>query len=192
MTFIYNWFDVAALGNFDRFLSPLKGNPNLSFLEIGCFEGRATDWMLRNILTDVTSKITVCDPFTGSDYYLKDGIKTDRLQERFEENVAHSKEKVTIKKGFSQETLRGFDLNNQFDFIYVDGSHKAGDTLEDAILAFRLLKTGGIMIFDDYKWCRFPEEPLLNPGVGIDAFLSIFADKIEVLLQDYQVVVKKK
>jgi hypothetical protein len=80
MTFNYGWFDVVAKGNFEKFLSPLAGKPNLNFLEIGCFEGRGTDWNLTNILTDPTSKITVVDPFLGSDYYITDGINTDRLQ----------------------------------------------------------------------------------------------------------------
>ena len=189
MSFKYDWFDIAALGNFDRFLSPMKGQPNLSFLEVGCFEGRATDWVLRNILTSPDSHVTVVDPFTGSHYYQEDGIITDQLEERFKENVEHSIGKVTIHKGFSQEILR--EIKDSFDFIYIDGSHKAGDTLEDAILAWRLLKQGGIMIFDDYKWCRFPDNVYLNPGIGIDAFLTVFKDQYELLLQDYQVAVKK-
>ena len=41
------------------------------------------------------------------------------------------------------------DINN-FDLIYIDASHYAPDVLSDAVLAFKLLKPGGILIFDDY------------------------------------------
>ena len=36
-----------------------------------------------------------------------------------------------------------------FDFIYVDASHRAPDVLLDAVLAFQLLRIGGLIIFDD-------------------------------------------
>lgn len=41
---------------------------------------------------------------------------------------------------------------NAFDFYYVDGSHVAPDVMADAVLGWRLLKPGGIMVFDDYEW----------------------------------------
>ncbi len=41
---------------------------------------------------------------------------------------------------------------NKFDFIYVDASHKAIDVLHDGVMSFQILKPGGSIIFDDYKW----------------------------------------
>ena len=43
-----------------------------------------------------------------------------------------------------------------FDLIYIDGSHTAADVLTDAVLAFQLLRVGGVMIFDDYLWSMEP------------------------------------
>ena len=37
-----------------------------------------------------------------------------------------------------------------FDFIYIDPSHQAPDILTDAVLAFKLLRLSGVMVFDDY------------------------------------------
>ena len=34
----------------------------------------------------------------------------------------------------------------------MDGSHHARDVLQDAVLAWGLLRPGGYMIFDDYEW----------------------------------------
>ena len=47
-------------------LAKLKGKENIKFLEIGCFEGRATNYLLENILTGEGSEIHVVDTFEGS------------------------------------------------------------------------------------------------------------------------------
>ena len=39
-----------------------------------------------------------------------------------------------------------------FDLVYIDGSHSAKDVLLDSLLAWRLLRPGGAMIWDDYEW----------------------------------------
>jgi len=51
----------------------------------------------------------------------------------------------------SKEFLRSIE-EPTFDFIYIDGDHTAEGVLQDAVLAWRLLKAGGIMAFDDYLW----------------------------------------
>lgn len=69
----------------------------------------------------------------------------------------------------SCSTQRG----GQLDFIYVDGSHQAADVLCDAVLAFRLLRVGGVLAFDDYLWAEdLPQgrDPLRCPKPAIDAF----------------------
>src|SRR5689334_22074915 len=37
------------------------------------------------------------------------------------------------------------------DVIYVDGSHARNDVIVDSILAWRLLRPDGLMIWDDYN-----------------------------------------
>jgi predicted O-methyltransferase YrrM len=177
-SFTVDWFGLN-IAIWQQMLSGLVGKPNLAFLEIGCFEGRATVWLLGNILTHKTSKIHCVDIFEG-DY-----------EQRFDHNikVARCEDQVAKIKGYSQEALRKLPLNH-YDFIYVDGSHVASDALEDAILSFRLLKRNGIMIFDDYEWQWYNDEYLL-PKMGIDAFLQVYAGKHELLHKAYQVIVRK-
>jgi len=103
------------------------------------------------------------------------------------------KDKVTVIKGRSQVELRYLPLNS-FDIVYIDGSHKAKNVLADAILSWELLKTGGIMIFDDYKWKGWEGHKLtaeLRPEIAIDSFISIFKNDIEIIHKDYQVILKK-
>jgi predicted O-methyltransferase YrrM len=111
------------------------------------------------------------------------------LHSRFISNMAPFAEQVEVRVGQSQELLRSEPLYS-FDFVYIDGSHKAADVLEDAILSLRLLKPGGIMIFDDYLWAAF-EDPLDNPRPGIDAFLHAFAQQYDLLWFGNQVAVRK-
>jgi hypothetical protein len=172
-------------------LSHLAGRPNLAFLEIGCFEGRATTWYLENILTHETSSIDCIDTFEGSVEHPEMGLDADNIETIFDRNIkaSHAGCRVHKTKGSSQENLRNFPLNH-YDLIYIDGSHMAADVLEDAVLSFRLLKDAGIMIFDDYEWQAFLDD-VYNPKLAIDAFLETFRGRYELLSKGYQVIVQK-
>jgi predicted O-methyltransferase YrrM len=78
----------------------------------------------------------------------------------------------------------------KYDFIYIDASHVAVNVLEDAVLAWRLLKKNGVLIFDDYEWNAY-SNPLLCPKVSIDAFLKVFKNQFKLRHKGYQVVVEK-
>ncbi|KAH8047903.1 methyltransferase domain-containing protein [Aureococcus anophagefferens] len=74
---------------------------------------------------------------------------------RFLKNVRASANarKVDVRRGDS--ALRVAELllgGREFDFIYVDGSHRATDVLLDVSLAWRLLRSDGrgVMLLDDY------------------------------------------
>jgi predicted O-methyltransferase YrrM len=90
-------------------LKPFQGQPNIHYLEIGVSEGRSALWMLENILTHPTAKITCLDIF------VKD------LYERFLSNLILSGflDKAIIVKGKSQTTLRTLPLDT-YDIVYVD------------------------------------------------------------------------
>lgn len=174
----------------NNILRPFKNKKDLHILEIGCFEGRATLWFLRNLLNDSTSSITVIDTFEGSIEHKDLKVNTFNLLHRFKENIKSYSSKVIILKGYSSLMLRRLKQNVQFDIIYVDGSHIAGDVLEDAVLSWRLLKVGGVLIFDDYEWDMYPQRELC-PKIAIDAFLDIYKNQFELLEKSYQVYIKK-
>ncbi len=177
--FTTDWFG-GHIPVWQSYLSHLAGVPSIRFLEIGCFEGRATIWLLGNILTHETARIDCIDPFIllGAENNFDHNVK-----------VALAEHKVRKIRGCSQEIARGLPLNH-YDAIYIDGSHIASDVLEDAILAFRLLKPGGIMIFDDYEW-NWYNDPQLQPKMAIDAFLNVYQRKYELLHKAYQVLIRK-
>lgn len=161
-------------------LEPFKGQPNIHYLEIGVSEGRSALWMLENIIIDPAARITCLDVFTRKE-----------IHSRFLSNLILSGflDKVTMIKGKSQTTLRTLPLNS-YDIVYIDGSHTAPNVMVDAALSWSLLKEGGIMIFDDYMldWELPPQE---RPKIAIEAFLRIFKKELQIIHQDYQVMVKK-
>lgn len=189
MVFKYDWFDISGKKNFETYLSGLKGKPDLRFIEIGPFEGKATVWMLENILTAPTSRIVCIDTFEGSDEHKALGVDTSDLYQTFLANTQQYREKITVLTGKSGAELRLL-VPNKYDFVYIDGSHRAPDVLEDAVLSFRLLKSGGLMIFDDYEW-KYCDDPVESPKMAIDAFLSIFVKEYKLLLKSYQAVLQK-
>lgn len=171
------------------YLKVFKNKPNLRFLEIGSFQGNTTVWLLENILTDDTSMITCIDTFEGSVnhiFHFKHDIKS--IFDIFSYNISKFKNKVNIIKDKSQTALK--QINEQYDFIFIDSNHKASSVIEDAILSFSLLKKGGIMIFDDYMLFGM-KKSVDNPKPAIDAFLEIYAKNINVLYKNHQVIIEK-
>jgi predicted O-methyltransferase YrrM len=178
--FTEKWFDTTGKENFRRYVTPLSGE----FLEIGCFEGRATCWMLNN----TKANVTVIDTFKGSPEMVELGVQMVGIKQRFLENIRQWKDRVTIYEGESQDVLR--IINKKYNFIYVDGSHYAGDALRDIVYSWGLLKPGGIMIMDDYIWGGDNHDAPVTRW-AIDAFLRCFQGAYQVLAKNAQCVVLK-
>ena len=130
------------------------------------------------------------------------GVQTCALPiSRFDRNVEEARKKVTHIKVEKIKDVSTYGLAKQmdwlenplfmFDFIYVDGSHQAPDVLCDAVMAWRVLRDGGVMVFDDYLWGD-PRMPLHRPKVAIDAFMNIFAAELIVLHIGGQIAIKKQ
>lgn len=176
--FSTNWF-TWNIPLWKTVLKDLRGKPNLHYLEIGVFEGRSAIWMMENILTHPSSEMTCIDIFPGD------------LKERFLANVkiAGALEKTIVIQSASQIALRTLPVHS-FDIVYIDGSHIARDVLTDAILSWELLKTGGILIFDDYDWKE--SLPIASkPRVAVDTFAIFFGEDAELIHRRYQVIFRK-
>jgi glycosyltransferase involved in cell wall biosynthesis len=168
--------------------------PDLRVLEIGSWEGRSTCWLIDNLLTHPSARITCIDTFEGG-VENKVAFETGYLQtieERFDFNMTQTgcPEKVRKMVGKSQEILRSL-IPNSFHLVYIDGSHVASDVLEDTLLTWGLVKLGGVLVFDDYGFNFAPEITENPPRVAIDAFINTFSSKIKLLHQGYQVILEK-
>jgi predicted O-methyltransferase YrrM len=177
-------------------LQHLRNMP-VRVLEIGSFEGLSTTWFLHFFAPD--SRITCIDTFKcgplcadamGVPYAYMIG-----LQERFFDNVAFGRSRLDVRIGQSETVM--FTLQpGSFDVIYVDGSHHAADALTDIVMAFHLLKTGGLMMIDDVEFNDVSDELTLEniqmtPRLAVQPFITLFQERIEVLYNGYQVHLKK-
>lgn len=186
--FTQDWFSFHS-EQWEKDFGHLKGLPNLRFLEIGCFEGRSTCWLLDNILTHPTATITCVDPFVFTGH--------PRQEAYFDFNMAQTgvAYKVTKLRGSSQLALQ-FLSPESYDFIYVDGLHTIEGVMQDALLSWSLVKRGGIILFDDYELDSiFPRlVAALNPErprPAIDAFLRLVEQRYTLIHQGWQLAIRK-
>jgi tetratricopeptide (TPR) repeat protein len=173
--FTQDWF-THNIPIWKRHLQQFAGIPEFQVVEIGSFQGMSACWLLDNILTHPTAKITCIDLY---------------FQEHFKGNIAKTgvADQVIALEGYSQDLLVNL-TSEYYDLAYVDGCHKPTSALQDAILSWRLVKLGGLMIFDDYEF-TFPDSPEQDTKIGINVFLEMFASQLEVVHKGYQLIVKK-
>jgi predicted O-methyltransferase YrrM len=192
--FTADWFS-NGLVNFEFVKSHAESKLS-SILEIGSHEGRATCWMLENLLSE-SGTITCIDPFgnTPLNAYKNDQLPTQRIiQDIHKHNTDLTKlasQTVEVMPVMSYYGLAQLIVDRrEFDLIYVDGSHCADAVLADATMAFGLLKHKGYMIFDDYLW-RESADVLDHPKMSIDAFVNMFQKHIAIGMINYQYVIQK-
>jgi hypothetical protein len=170
-----------AFDDWSEHLGHLR-NKRISILEIGAWEGRGSLFFL-NFFRNST--LTPLDIFTLGN----EGLFDHNVLEQFPDRVTKVKGRSTIE--LDQFAVEG----RAFDLIYLDGSHLRDDVMIDSILAWRLLKVGGYLIWDDYELIKaMPGHfPLLDqdPMPAIDAFGAWHNGEMEVVHRDYQLIAKK-
>ncbi|MGB8366459.1 MAG: class I SAM-dependent methyltransferase [Rhizomicrobium sp.] len=180
--FTTDWFS-GFIKNFERNLAQFKGTP-AKFIEIGTYEGRSTVWLLDNILTHPQAQLHSIDPYPKPLFF------SNAKQAGVLDEATGMARGLTFYASKSVEVLRQLPMNT-FDFVYVDGDHSTSAALQDAVLSFALLKEGGILAFDDYLWNDWKNDKYGTTKLGIDAFMTVFRNELEVLGRGYQVWVRK-
>jgi predicted O-methyltransferase YrrM len=202
--FSNDWFDenIAIWSQLFEQLKPTR------ILEVGSYEGRSTTYIIENLANISDIEIHCIDSWEGGIEHKKGGSwesNMTNIEARFSHNmkIAMSRSthavKLEIHKGLSSielPKLASKNMQEYFDFIYVDGSHQAPDVLLDAVLGFQLLRVGGVMIFDDYLWQEpLPEgtDPIRCPKIAIDAFTNIYCRKLRAIIGApiYQLQIEK-
>lgn len=163
------WFDrniVPWTLSFSKIFD--RADP-VRILEIGSWEGRSTLFLLTYF---TRGHLTAVDTWAGNEEH-QDKTTWDvlGLEARFDSNVGPLAARLTKRKGSSLHVLpQLLEEDQKFDIIYVDGSHVADDVLTDGITSWRLLKQGGILIFDDFLWTSY-QRARANPAWPINLFL---------------------
>jgi len=186
-----NWFNITAKHNFGTFLTPLAGKEKLNFLQLGAFTGDASVWMAKYIVTGDSSILFDVDTWQGSDEPDHETMDFDDVYATYKAKVKPYN-KILWKQTDTVSFLTSYNYLKDYDFIYIDADHTTVGVLLDAELSWLILKSGGIMAFDDYTWGHASGDPRLAPQVGIDLFLHRHQLDIELLTKNTQVWIRKK
>jgi predicted O-methyltransferase YrrM len=164
-----NWYSTIPVEEYK--------NKSIKYLEIGTFYGANLISVANSYCSHKDSKLYCIDPWKDYDEYPEYKGKQESIYKTFIDNIEKSgnSTKININRGYSNQEILKFD-DNFFDIIYIDGNHEPEYVLEDAVLSFRKLKAGGIIIFDDYGWGG----PELTKK-GIDGFLDGYHKRIKYL-----------
>jgi predicted O-methyltransferase YrrM len=183
-----NWFSKTAEPNFKAFLTPLAGQDKLNFLQLGVFTGDASLWLAQNILTGSDCTLTDVDTWEGSD---EEAHAKMNFADVFGVYLGKIKPYPFIKHWQVDTSFffRSFFTEN-YDFVYIDADHTTVGVLLDAEHSWPLLKSGGIMAFDDYTWGdHLPMHQ--RPKPGIDLFLLRHKGEYDVLAANLQYWIRK-
>ena len=164
------WYDHIPVAEYSD--KPIR------YLEIGTFYGANLLSVAKSYALHPDSKLHCIDPWEDYEHYPEYKGKQPNIYDTFMKNLdllGDEKGKVTVHRGYSNQVVPTLE-DDSFDIIYIDGNHEPEYVLEDAVLCFRKLKRGGILIFDDYGWGG----PDLTTR-GINAFISGYHKRIHNL-----------
>jgi predicted O-methyltransferase YrrM len=196
-TFTQDWFshNVAHLENAIKNEFPSKSN--IELLELGTFEGLSTVWFVERIpqiLKNCLINITSVDDF-GKDIKPLNGINMTNIRQNALKNIKlantiNSPNKISFVQNSTNNFFRSNSL--EFDIVYIDGDHRSRQTIFDAMNAFEVLRSDGIIIFDDYLGGNGDYANLdVSPKFAIDTFVLLYSKQIKIIFQGYQLIVKK-
>ena len=183
--FTHDWFSnniPTWMRLFDKF--GLRRRP-VRILEIGSFEGLSTCFILQHL---PQARLVCVDAWSDPDGYSKGSAQ--RLEAVFDRNVTPWRGRLEKRKSSSAEYFKSELPLEQYDLIYVDGSHRPDDVALDAQESFARLRIGGLLIFDDYLWRNYPQVRD-NPATAIHNFLHAMTGRYRVECVNYQLVISK-
>ena len=184
-SFSNKWF----LNNFDifSFFLPQDKNSKFNYLEVGCFEGLSSFFVLSEYKAVDATLLDIWDMPNPNSKTLSHNFHS--IENTFDDNL--SRFNFTKIKDDSVVAMRKlFKQNKSFDFIYIDGSHNGEDILSDAIEAFKILKKEGLIFFDDFL--QYDKNRALQSYDGIEKFLNLYSNYLKIEYFQNNLVVRKK
>ena len=183
--FSNKWF----LNNFDifNFFLPKEKNSKFDYLEVGCFEGLSSFFVLSEYRDVNAILLDIWDMPNPNSKTLSHNFNS--IEKAFDNNLSGFN--FTKIKDDSVVAMRKlFKQNKSFDFIYIDGSHNGEDILSDAIEAFKILKKEGLIFFDDFL--QYDKDRALQSYDGIEKFLNLYSNYLKIEYFQNNLVVRKK
>jgi hypothetical protein len=155
-------------------------------LEIGAWMGNSAKMLCTYIPDD---GILICvDSFIGShEHFIEGSIPINSynkpmLYEYFLDNTFNHQQKIIpimLSSSAAMEVFRRFDIF--FDFIYIDGDHRAAAVYDDLKESYDRLNIGGAILGDDYSWGTVRD--------GLKRFKDEF--NVDYVVQNGQFIINK-
>ena len=205
---MYNWThdlpkNTNAKDKFERVIQyfvdknkQLADSCQVQVLEVGTYAGTSLIEIVKRIPNSFGTGVDKWANYNEDNIDILLNIEQNNIENVFYKNIINSKMNTRIKgiKGNSSDVLLDLYKNGlQYDFIYVDGSHKCLDVFFDLMLSWKLLRTGGILAIDDYLYhCdRVAKEPYEYPFEGVTHFLRLVKTEYNILEMSYRVFIEK-
>ena len=160
-----------------------KNFKEFSYLEIGSWEGNSALYILKNFKT---KKVVCVDVWEDKNY--------EEIQLRNFNNFKNNMREFNGKYTFFKGTSDNFFLNNKenFDIIYIDGSHEEVQVYKDIKNSWNVLNVDGIIICDDYFYGNLYGKSENVPAISINKFLYEFKHKLKIIcVNNNQIFIKK-
>jgi predicted O-methyltransferase YrrM len=177
-----------AIKNFNKYLSNFIDKPNLNFLQIGVYVGTSSEWLLKNILTNNSSKLYDVDIWDEKNKRWGGENEETVYDQNIKKYTNVIKNKMLSNDFFKINTLF-------FDFIYIDGGIEKDETYKDIENSFNFLKNNGLIIVDDYEYAGEYKKNIIDyPPVrqyDVDRFILKNKEKIYNKISNGQIILKK-
>ena len=173
LKFRYDWFS-HNLELWNAIIIPhIASIHGVRILEIGCHEGTSTSWFLTQIVKPNSGRIDCIDiQFQANFHYNMVAVDAAGYLRTVEAS--------------SSTALADWD-SERYDLIYIDSDHSQAQVEQDAKMTLKLLKPGGMMIFDDYGCNDFA-----GVKIAVDAFVTTHTDWVEPIYAGYQYFIIKR
>ncbi len=185
--FTNKWFDYnISLFFFILNLVKIKSIfRKVSLLEFGSWEGRSSLFIL-----SFSKKffLTCVDTWEGADEH-KETKELNDIFNKFQLNLKKFTGKnLLIKRQKTKDFFISNPINNKYDFIYIDASHKASDAFLDLANSINHSKRFSFIVIDHYLRKNY-DYFKKNPGYGINLLINSSPNKIIIpIFVSYQVV----
>ena len=202
---MHNWtYDIPVRKNakalfekaIDHYLTKNSNEEQHWILEVGVYTGTSLIEIVRKIPNSFGLGIDRWENYNEENNALLKNIEQNDIEKAFYRNVkaAGLEDRIRGMKGRSADVLLELvRADMQYDFIYVDGSHRCLDVFVDLFLAWQLLKKGGVMAIDDYTFCvdKIEEHPYEYPFEAVNQFLKDNEGRYTLIDKNYRVFLEK-
>jgi predicted O-methyltransferase YrrM len=200
-----NWTHDLPLGqnakiNFENTIEHFNlnnKNPNPRVLEVGTYAGTSLIAIVSRIPNSTGIGVDRWEDYIEFNAELLNNMISNNVEDAFKNNmnVSGLEERIKGIKGDSLKVLLEFiKKGEQFDLIYLDGSHRCLDVCLDLFLSWQLLKNGGVFAIDDYMyhWDKVKEQPYDYPFEAVNDFLKKCEKEYTILSKGYRIFLEKK